>query len=330
LKNVFYNSAYTNSPYTININSNDGNTINRNGTSASLLNNEIINYITFFKRNNVLSSKLLVKDFSYNVSEFLFAKQAALLNLDSTNMYNYNSPNSSFLIAPRIKITNIVDNYVMFSIDVYYSNLRFQTFEFIVYSSSFTTFPNPSSTISNDRLFFLNGSLVIANNMLYSTNVGGFYDGSSVFNKMYTSSNVRETTMKNMVFLNILDVSSTSAICGITKQNIYNNMYLDESNNFIFHKYNEQTIVNYQVNDANLTLAKTLIENSNNDHYLLDVCSNNFYNSFNNDGLTIQALNSLVNDNNYSIALTYKIYDETFGSSNYHFNECLGNAFQDG
>jgi hypothetical protein len=320
LKNVFYNSAYTNSPYTINTNSNDGNTINRYDTSASLLNNEIINYITFFKRNNVLSSKLLVKDFSYNVSEFLFAKQAALLNLDSTNMYNYNSPNSSFLIAPRIKITNIVDNYVMFSIDVYYANLRFQTFEFIVYSSSFTTFPNPSSTISNDRLFFLNGSLVIANNMLYSNanDISGFYDGSSVFNKMYINSNVRETTMKNMVFLNIIDVSLTSSICGITKQNIYNNMYLDESNNFIFHKYNEQTIVNYQVNDANLTLAKTLIENSNNDHYLLDVCSNNFYNSFNNDGLTIQSLNSLVNNNNYSIALTYKIYDEIDVSINFN------------
>ena len=87
-------------------------------------------------------------------------------------------------------------------------------------------------------------------------------------------------------------------------------MYLDESNKFIFHSYNERTIVNYQVNDDNLTLAKTLAENYNNDHYLLDVCANNFYNSFNNDGLTIPALTSLTNNKNYGIALTYKIYDE--------------------
>ena len=315
LKNLFYNSAIINSAYTINTNSNNGVTSNTNAiTNANLLNNEIFNYINFFKRNNIIPSKLLVNDFSYAISEFLFAKQAALLNLDSSNIYNYSSANISYLLAPRIKITNIIDNYVMFSLDVDYANLHFETFEFLVYSSSFTSFPNPSSTISNDRLFFLNGSLVIANNMLYSNDVSGFYDGSSIFNKIYESSNAnlatRELAMQNIVFLNIMDVSLTSSICGITKQNIYNNMYLDESNNFIFHSYNERTIVNYQVNDANLTLVKTLTENSNNDHYLLDVCDNSFYNSFNNNGLTLPALTSLINDKNYSIALTYKIYDE--------------------
>jgi hypothetical protein len=315
LKNVFYNSAILNSAYTINTNSNNGVTSNTNAnTNASLLNNEIFNYINFFKRNNVIPSKLLVKDFSYNISEFLFAKQSEILNLDSSNIYNYSSSNGSFLLAPRIKITNIIDNYVMFSLDVDYANLHFETFEFLVYSSSFTSFPNPTTTISNDRLIFLNGSLVIANNMLYSNDVSGFYDGSSVLNKIYESSNAnlntRELTMRNMVFLNILDISLTSSICGITKQNIYNNMYLDESNKFIFHSYNERTIVNYQVNDDNLTLAKTLTENYNNDHYLLDICDNSFYNSFNNDGLTIPALTSLISDKNYGIALTYKIYDE--------------------
>ena len=104
--------------------------------------------------------------------------------MDSSNIYNYSSANISYLLAPRIKITNIIDNYVMFSLDVDYANLHFETFEFLIYSSSFTSFPNPSSTISNDRLFFLNGSLVIANNMLYSNDVSGFYDGSRVFNKI--------------------------------------------------------------------------------------------------------------------------------------------------
>jgi len=330
LKNVFYNSAIYNSNYTINTNSNTSITSANNATSATLLNNEIFNYINFFKRNNVIPSKVLVKDFSYSISEFLFARPSALLNLGSSNIYNYSSVNTSYLLAPRIKATNIIDNYAMFTLDVDYANLRFQNFEVLVYSSSFTTFPNSSTSISMDRVIFYSGSLVIANNMLYSTYVSGFYDGSSIFNKIYATTNEnenenenetltnRETTIQNMVFLNIIDASSTSSICGLTKQNIYNNMYLDESNNFIFHKYNERTIVNYQVNDSNLTLAKTLRENSNNDYYLLDVCSNSFYNSFNNDGLTVEALESLVNNTNYSIALSYKIYDEVDVSINFN------------
>ena len=322
LKNVFYNSAIYNSNYTINSNSNTSITSANSATSANLLNNEIFNYINFFKRNNVFPSKLLVKDFSYSISEFLFARPSALLNLGSSNIYNYSSINTSYLLAPRIKATNIIDNYAMFTLDVDYANLHFQTFEVLVYSSSFTTFPNSLTSISMDRLVFLNGSLVIANNMLYSNDVSGFYDGSSIFNKIYATTNEtvtnRETIIQNMVFLNIIDASSTSSICGLTKQNIYNNMYLDESNNFIFHKYNEHTIVNYQVNDSNLTLAKTLRENSNNDYYLLDVCSNSFYNSFNNDGLTVEALKSLVYNTNYSIALSYKIYDEVDVSLNFN------------
>ena len=326
LKNVFYNSAIYNSNYTINTNSNNSITSANNATSANLLNNEIFNYINFFKRNNVIPSKVLVKDFSYSISEFLFARPSALLNLGSSNIYNYSSVNTSYLLAPRIKATNIIDNYAMFALDVDYANLHFQNFEVLLYSSRFTSFPNSLTTISMDRLFFYNGSLVIANNMLYSNDVSGFYDGSSVFNKIYQNVNEtenetftnRETTIQNMIFLNIIDASSTSSICGLTKQNIYNNMYLDESNNFIFHKYNEHTIVNYQVNDSNLTLAKTLKENSNNDYYLLDVCSNVFYNSFNNSGLTVDTLESLVYDTNYSIALSYKIYDEVDVSINFN------------
>jgi len=326
LKNVFYNSAIYNSTYTINSNNNTGITSANNATSAnatnanaSLLNNEILNYINFFKRNNVFPSKLLVKDFSYSISEFLFARPSAILNLDSSNIYNYSSVNTSYLLAPRIKATNIIDNYAMFTLDVDYANLHFQTFEVLLYSSNFTSSTISPTTISNDRLVFLNGSLVIANNMLYSTNdVTGFYDGSSIFNKIYENSNNIKTTIQNMVFLNIIDASSTSTICGLTKQNIYNNMYLDESNNFIFHKYNEAGVVNYQVNDSNLTLAKTLSENSNNDYYLLDVCSNSFYNSFNNDGLTQSTLTNLGSDKNYSIALSYKIYDEVDVSINFN------------
>ena len=307
LKNVFYYNP------------------NNESVNNESVNNEILNYIHFFKSNNVIPSELLVKDFSYAISEFLFAKQSELLNLDSSNVYNYSSNTSSYLLAPRIKITNIIDNYVMFSLDVKYKNLHFQTFDFLIYSSNFTSFPNSSDTISMDRLFFINGSLVIATNMLYSNSItisganDGFYDGSSIFNSIYPSEINKTNILQNMIFLNINETEiSNNAVCGITKQNLYNNMYLDENNNFIFHKYNELTVVNYQVNDANLTLEKTLKENSNNQLHLIDVCANIFYNSFNNDALTIDALKDLSNNKNYSIALTYKIYNELDVSINFN------------
>ena len=292
LKNVFYYNHVTN---------------NAN------LNNEILNYITFFKKNNIITPNLLIKDFSYNVTEFLYSTPSNILNLDATNIYN--SAANFYLLAPRIKITNIIDNYVMFSLEVKYKNLYFQNFDFLVYSSRFTSFTNVTDNNITEKLYFLKGSLVITNNMLYSKDISGFYDSSSVFNKMYESANNSLNTItKNMVFLNINTNTNTTSyssmsVCGITKQNIYNNMYLDENNKFIFHSYNENSIVNYQVNDNNLTLEKTLKENSNNDYYLLDVCSNIFYNSFNNEGLTTNTLLAL-NNTNYTIAISYKIYDE--------------------
>jgi hypothetical protein len=305
LKNVFY----YNHIYNTNVRSDDN----------------ILNYMNFFKNNPVIPSELTVNDFSYAISEFLFARPSNILNLDSANIYaNSSASNTSYLLAPKIKITNIIDNYVMFSLDVIYKNLLFQTFEFIVYSSRNTSFSTLSDTVSMERLFFYNSSLVLANHLLYSSTISCFYNGPNIFEKLYTDPSVPIMNVtQNMVFLNIQDNSSTSSVCGITKQNLYNNMYIDESGNFIFHKYNENTIVNYQVNDANLTLEKTLQENSNNQLYLLDVCSNVFYNSFNNNALTINALTDLSTNKNYSIALTYKIYDEIDSSTNYNLLDSL-------
>jgi hypothetical protein len=185
LKNVFY----YNHIYNTNVRRNDN----------------ILNYMNFFKNNSVISSELIVNDFSYAISEFLFARPSNILNLDSANVYaNSSASSTSYLLAPRIKITNIIDNYVIFSLDVKYKHLHFQTFDFLIYSSNFTSFPNPSDTISMDRLFFINGSLVIASNMLYSNSIsGGFYDGSSIFNSIYPSEINKVNILKNMVFINI-------------------------------------------------------------------------------------------------------------------------------
>jgi hypothetical protein len=307
LKNVFYYNSIYNA--NTNVRSDDN----------------ILNYMNFFKNNSVIPSELTVNDFSYAISEFLFARPSNILNLDRGNVYaNSSASSTSYLLAPRIKITNIIDNYVMFSLDVIYNNLLFQTFEFLVYSSRNTSFSTLSDSISMERLFFYNNSLVLANHLLYSSTISGFYNGPQIFDELYRDSSVPIMNVtQNMVFLNIQDNNSTSSVCGITKQNLYNNMYIDESGNFIFHKYNKNTIVNYQVNDANLTLEKTLQENSNNQLYLLDVCSNVSYNSFNNNALTINALTDLSTNKNYSIALIYEIYNEIDISINYNLLDSL-------
>ena len=45
---------------------------------------------------------------------------------------------------------------------------------------------------------------------------------------------------------------------GLTIQNIFHNMYINEENQLIFHSYNEPKN-NFQVNEPTLTLEKTIM-----------------------------------------------------------------------
>uniref|UniRef100_A0A6C0D439 Uncharacterized protein n=1 Tax=viral metagenome TaxID=1070528 RepID=A0A6C0D439_9ZZZZ len=306
---------------------------------------EIINYIDFFKSNKLLTKTLLADSFKYKISNFFYGKPPSkVLNLDNANEYNYNEK----LLAPRIRVTNITGNYVTFTLDIYYNNnnnwylsndilstnkeVLFGTYEYIVYSDSFTEFSNVvNAPALRDFITFYNGSLTITSNIIYSYKPelsNNFYD-YRIFNKLgynelsnnelsnnNLSANISDLT--NIVFLSIKDTSNNKeSLCGLTKQNLYNNVYFDENQTLIFHKFSPTTIVNYQVNSPALTLETTLNESTNSDNYLLDIADNDIYNFYNERPLNLNTLRDLSSNEEYNVYISYTINDELANTNNY-------------
>ena len=288
---------------------------------------EITNYIDFFKANKLLTKTLLADSFKYKLSDFFFANPSKVLNLDNDNEYNYNEQ----LLAPRIRVTNITGNYVTFTVDIYYNNnnnwylsndllstnkeVLFGTYEYIVYSASFIDISNIiNSPAIRDFITFYNGSLTITSNLIYSYKSelsNNFYD-SRIYDDLSNSD------LYNTIFLSIKDTSNNNAsLCGLTKQNLYNNIYFDENQTLIFHKFNATTIVNYQVNTPALTLEDTLSEATNNDKYLIDICANDIYNFYNERPLNFNTLNDLSSNEEYNVYIAYAINNELASANNY-------------
>jgi len=281
---------------------------------------EINNYIDFFRTNKLLTKTLLAESFKYKLSDFFFAKSSKVLNLDNDNEYNYNEQ----LLAPRIRITNITGNYVTFTLDIYYNNsnnnnnnkeVLFGTYEYIVYSTSFINISNViNSPAIRDFITFYNGSLTITSNLIYSYK-------SELSNNFYNSrifDDLSHSDLYNTVFLSIKDTSNNNAsLCGLTKQNLYNNIYFDENQTLIFHKFGATTIVNYQVNTPALTLEHTLSESTNNDNYLIDICANDIYNFYNERPLNFNTLRDLSSNEEYNVYIAFAINDELASTNNY-------------
>jgi len=288
---------------------------------------EIVNYSDFFRANKLLTKTLLVDSFKYKISEFFFANSSKVLNLDINNEYNYNER----LLAPRIRITNITGNYVTFILEIYYNNnnnwylsndilrsnkeILFGTYEYIIYSDIFTQNLN-ASDLSTERDFitFYNGSLTITSNLIYSYNAelsNNFYN-SRIFDI------IEHNDFSNTIFLSMKDTSNNLAsVCGLTKRNLYNNVYFDENQTLIFHRFSEETIINYQVNTPTLTLEDTLREEINNDNYLIDICNNDIYNFYDSKALNFKTLRDLSSNENYNVYIAYAINEQVSISNNY-------------
>ena len=293
--------------------------------SSNQLLDEIINYSDFFKNNKLLTHTLLADKFKYKITDYFFVKPSKVLNLDNNNEYNYNEK----LLAPRIRITNITSNLITFTLEIYYNSndllntnqeVLFGTYEYIVYSDSLTQNLN-TGDLSTERDFitFYSGSITITSNLIYSINAelsNNFYD-SSIFTNMQNN-NLSNTDLSNTVFLSIKDTSNNLAsVCGLTKQNLYNNVYFDENQRLIFHRFNEETIVNYQVNTPSLTLEDTLSEETNNDNYLIDIDVNDIYNFYNERPLNFNTLKDLSSNENYNVYIAFAINDEVASNNNY-------------
>ena len=289
---------------------------------------EILNYSDFFRKNHLLTDTLLVKNFEYKVSEFFFVKNSKLLNLDIANAYIFNDK----LLAPRIVISNITSNYITFTLEIYYNTKNnwylsnaekstnketlFGTYEYIIYNDSLTQILKPgSSPARRNFVTFYNGSITITSDIIYSYNVelsANFYDTRII-------SNMQNTDLSNTVFLSIKDNSDNKSVCGLTKRNLYNNVFFDENQRLIFHKFSAETIVNYQVNNQELTIHDTLKDGTNSDNYLIDISKNknDIYNFFNDRPLNFNTLRDLSQNEEYNVYIAFKIYNVLETSNNY-------------
>lgn len=297
-----------------------------NATNATNFLHEILNYSDFFRSNKLLTPTLLVNSFHYKISNFFFMRNSKILNLDFNNEYIFNNK----LLAPRIKISNITGNYVTFTLEIYYNTnnnwylsdtllstnkeLLFGTYDYIVYSDRLTQFVRQNiSPATRDFITFYNGSITITSNIIYSYNQelsNNFYS-QEIFNSM------GHNDLSNTVFLSIKDTSNNVAsVCGLTKKNLYNNVYFDNSQILIFYKFNEERVVNYQVNTPALTLQDTLKEETNSDNYLIDICSNDIYKFYNTRPLTFNTLRDLSLNDQYNIYIAFAIHEELTSISN--------------
>ena len=139
---------------------------------------------------------------------------------------------------------------------------------------------------------------------------------------------------ENLIIISAKDDNNIT-FCGLTQQNFVHNIDISNANKVIFHKYNSD-IFNYQVNDANLTRKKTLLDSSNNNKYFLEFSSNDVYNCFidiceniaqprnlpKKNRLMEPNSNVLAGATDYSFNshITYTIYDEIENNNNYLTN----------
>ena len=86
-----------------------------------------------------------------------------------------------------------------------------------------------------------------------------------------------------MVYLGFKDNdTSNNLFCGLTQQNIYHNMFIDDEYNIIFHPYRDNTDNNiYELNNRYnyKSRASNIQKLTNKKNYLIEVSSNDLYNT---------------------------------------------------
>lgn len=156
------------------------------------------------------------------------------------------------------------------------------------------------------------------------------------YNKIeYDTSNnllfeTKKEEFKNKIFFVIRDNDlineDTNKVIGLTEQNLYHNIYIEDNTRFLFHKYSELTN-NIQVITENTNIINTLATNSSDKNFLLDICSNDLYNCFINTDDNNIIDNHIFKNNHmydlfsdrkdvkYQVHLSYFIYDELRNNS---------------
>lgn len=289
-------------------------------------NNVINNYYHFFKKNNIDDLTLTNNNFIYKINEINYINKINILDggnnyqfftddylqsnfiyfqpffdnkiimnlqiyMDPQNM-DYDNNRINYLIN---NIFNLNNRNIQSNYDIDLSNLFFEEFIFTLYSDicgilTQDTPPGEKSLIfSNDTLEF-NDFLLDSS---YSNNIIG-----DLMQNVDSSNEI----IKDRIFLTLKDNSGNlmSRFNGITQQNIYHNMIIDD-NKFIFHKY-DITSVNSFVTNKNSSLSENINSLINNNRYLIELSNNDPFNCFVNNTNVYDNTNSIGKNNYLTIA----------------------------
>jgi hypothetical protein len=314
--------------------------------------NKLINNI--YKKNNNNQNIYFIKDhFKYKIHEISYENQVKIIN--GNNEYIF-FDNTDLLNSNRLIFEPIFDNLFTFNFQIYldYNNVNLETNyrnylkNNIFNKNIYSKYPDD---INKKNLFFeelfvsifsdisgqsesesdISQSIIFSENTIFINEQ--FLDSSNYPNTIDEAINDFDITSENLIILSGID-NSNNTFCGLTQQNFVHNIDISDANKVIFHKY-DFDIFNYQVNDANLTLEKTLLDSSNNNKYFLELSSNDVYNCFidicenisNTRNLVkknrlMEPSRNILTDPNFSFNshITYTIYDEIENNNNYLTN----------
>ena len=297
--------------------------------------NRLDSYQDFFYKSYLINERIYLHDFKYKIKEISYINHVKLF--DRNREYNYY--NDEYLSFFKFIFDSIFDNILIFNLQIFLdlSNLDIKP-ELLNYLKNnisnlngYSNYPMDNtnllfnefmvsiySDISGDRniitpterqsLVLSNGIIELDNNLLDSSGSRNLLDNNE-------SSNI----LQNKIFLSTRDASNNNYV-GLTQQNIFHNIFIDDDNKFIFHKYNNA--INVGIQYDGLTLQKTLEDSSNNKNYLLEISNNDVYNCFvdNSKNIYNNYLDKNENfrddiDKEYKCFITYFILNELHDSN---------------
>ena len=337
------------------INSNNSNSYDYDINKIFFNNNELFNYYYYFKKYNLLQEDLISTSFKYRIGEVAFFNPISIKNSEQEiNFYD-----NLFFNNNRIVIEPLFQNKINLNLQVYidpssltnpYQRLEYFNSEKDKYNLSYYQsiidpskilfqeyFINILSTISGEfpgvieasdqSIIFSNGHIELNDYLLDSSYTNGFLE------YIHAMDESKDLSLQDIVYLGFKDNdTSNNLFCGLTQQNIYHNMFIDDEYNIIFHPYRDNKDNNiYELNNRYNyeSRANNIKKLKNEKNYLIEVSSNDLYNSltpFTKDENIYSEINVL-NKNKYmdpsnnlnydanaefkfKTRISYKIYDE--------------------
>lgn len=328
------------------INSDNSNSYDYDINKIFFNSNELFNYYYYFKKYNLLQEDLISTSFKYRIGEVAFFNPISIKNSEQEiNFYD-----NLFFNNNRIVIEPLFQNKINLNLQVYIdpssltnpdqrleyfnsekdkynlsyyqsiidpSKILFQEYFINILSNISGEFPAIQAT-DEQSIIFSNGHIELNDYLLDSSYTNGFLE------YIHAMDESNDLSLQHIVYLGFKD-NSNNLFCGLTQQNIYHNMFIDDEYNIIFHPYRNNSSNNiYELNNRyNYESRPNNIKKlTNKKNYLIEVSSNDLYNTLtpfdNSDNIYSETnvlnknkyMNGVTTEFKFKTRISYKIYDE--------------------